>query len=129
MTGFCLTAVVVTLATWCAVDIYEFSIYFAPLRATADRWKRCPARFRSFLGKGLSCRYCLGHWLAAGVTLLVMRFPTTFANNLTVLDALLLIPIAARLAALISENVLQPLTGSEYEDGFPDTSTHGEPDP
>ena len=106
-----MTGVIVTFLTWSLCDLYDFSIYFVRLRTQAERWKNSPGRIRSFFGKGLTCRYCYGHWVAAGLLILLTILPTRFADGLTIFEILLLVPLTARLAVVLNDNILRPITG------------------
>lgn len=103
---------VIILLTWSACDLYEFSIYCSRLRKLARRWRDSPSPVQSFIGKGLTCRYCLSHWVAAGWFVLLWLLPTPW-----VVIPLLL--VAARVAVMIGENVLPPITE------IPETKSQG----
>ena len=105
-----LTAVIVTLLTWSTCDLYDFAIYFSRLRDLAKRWSDSPFPVRSWIGKGLSCRYCLSHWVAAGWLILLFFAPTRFAADLTMIEAVLLVLVTARIAVLIGDNILPPIS-------------------
>ena len=110
MMNLILTAVIVTLLTWSTCDLYDFAIYFSRLRDLAKRWSDSPFPVRSWIGKGLTCRYCLSHWVAAGWLTLLFLLPTRFAADLTMIEAVLLVLMAARIAVLIGDNILPPIS-------------------
>ena len=125
MASFVLTCVIVTLLTWSSCDLYEFSIYCSQLRDLAKRWYDSTSPVRSFIGKGLSCRYCLGHWVAAGWVLLLLFLPTRFTVGLTLFEAVVIVLLAPRIAVLIFENILPPIvteqcktTSGETRNGY-----------
>lgn len=56
--------VIVSLATWQAVEIWQHSSLFAGWRADVEVWLATDTRVRSFLGALLSCPHCLSVWVA-----------------------------------------------------------------
>ena len=110
MMNLILTVVIVTLLTWSTCDLYDFAIYFSRLRALAKRWSDSPFPVRSWIGKGLTCRYCLSHWVAAGWLTLLFLAPTRFAADLTMIEVVLLVLVSARIAVLIGDNILPPIS-------------------
>lgn len=113
MTGFILTGTVVTLATWALADIYFYSLPFERIRRYGQSLGESNCPFKVLFGYGLNCRYCLGHWIAAILLLAVLVLPTCFGVVLTLLEAVFLAAITPRLALMIHENVLRPIT---YDD-------------
>ena len=122
MIEFVLTGIVVTLATWALGDIYFYSLYFERIRRYGRSLERADQRWKSILGYGLNCRYCLNHWIAAALILTVLFFPTRFGKNLTLLEAAFLAAIVPRLALLIHENVLRPITYADENREEPNES-------
>ena len=110
MTNLILTAVIVILLTWSTCDLYDFAIYFSRLRDLVKRWSDSLPSVRSWIGKGLTCRYCLSHWVAAGWLILLFLLPTRLAADLTMIEAALLVLITARIAVLIGDNILPPIS-------------------
>ena len=109
MYEFLLTCTAVTLATWSLVDLFIYSILFDPARSYVSHWEESPIAWQRIVGYGLKCPYCLSHWFATGILLLTWLLQPAFATGLTFWEAVLLIPISARLAELVRENVLPPL--------------------
>lgn len=109
MLEFAFAAVVVTLVTWALIDIYLYCALLDPLRRRAAVWKRSPRRWQAILGYGLQCPYCLGHWVAAALVPAVMALPNSFGQNLSFLDGLFLVTVAARVSTMLRENVLRPI--------------------
>ena len=105
-----LATLVVMLGTWAFVDIYLYHALFDRVRHWGKAWEQSPDRWKSLFGYGLNCPYCLGHWVAAGLVLSLLLFPTSLGGHLTLLDALLVVVIAARAAAMLRENVLRPIS-------------------
>ena len=110
MIGFVLTGIVVSLTTWALADIYFYSFYFVRIRSFGQSLAETDGCWKKRLGYGLNCRYCLSHWIAAWSLLAVLIFPTCFGNNLTLLEASFLAAIAPRLALVLHDNILRPLT-------------------
>jgi len=111
MLEFAFAAVVVTLATWAILDIYLYSALFGPVRRYAAVLEQSTVRWKAILGYGLDCPYCLGHWVAVGLVLAAALLPNSFAPQITLLDGVFLVALAARLSAMLRENVLRPLSG------------------
>lgn len=51
--------------------------------------------------------------------LAILIFPTCFGNNLTILEALTLAAIAPRLALVLHENILRPVTYADEQEEVP----------
>lgn len=122
MIGFVLTGLVVTLATWACCDIYFYGAHFERIRSFGGSLAKSDTRWKSTLGYGLNCRYCLGHWIAAGQLLAVLILPTGFGERLTPLEAVFLAAIAPRLALVLHDNILRPITYAD-ENGVEPTES------
>jgi hypothetical protein len=109
MITFVCVAVVAMFTTWALIDIYFYSVLFDGVRGKAEQWEQSHKRRLRILGYGLSCRYCLSHWTAAVVLLLLLLLPNHIAASLTIFEAILLIPIVARLSVVLRENILPPV--------------------
>lgn len=115
MTDFLFTLAVLTFALWGLMDIYFYNILFDPVRAFGERLVQNPSWAKRIFGYGLNCRYCLSHWAALLLLAPVMIFPCCVAQNLTIVDALLILVTVPRLALVLHDYVLRPLT---YEDSY-----------
>ena len=123
MLEFTFTAVVLTLGTWALVDIYLYNALLQRVRHLAVLWEQSPVRWKAMLGYGLQCPYCLGHWVAAGLVLAVLMLPSSLGQTISVLDAIFLVLIAARVSTMLRENVLRPITADLLADQSQDISS------
>ena len=101
---------VVTLATWTIVDIWLYGSIMQPFRDIVTRWETSQSRLFRFIGHGLNCGYCVGHWVVAFILACTLILPNTFSGNLTIFEAILLVPIAARLSIILRDNCLMPVS-------------------
>ncbi len=120
MIDFLLTLAVLTLALWGLMDIYFTHPLFDPVRTFGDQWAKHPDWKKNVFGYGLNCRYCLSHWVALLLIVLVMHVPNRFAADLSALDAFLLLVIAPRLALVLHDHLLPPLKYGDSYDDHPD---------
>ena len=123
MIGFVLTGIVVTFTTWALADIYFYSVYFERIRGYGQSLAETDCCWKKTLGYGLNCRYCLSHWIAAGQLFAVLVFPTCFGENLTLLEAVFLAAMTPRLALVLHDNILRPLTYSDESGEEPNESS------
>jgi len=64
--------VLAALATCQAVEVFHHGSLFAPARARAFRWSTCDGpRPLRLAGELLLCPFCLSHWVAAAMVILV----------------------------------------------------------
>jgi hypothetical protein len=108
--SFVFTCLVATFATWSLIDIYFYSVFFVRVQQWAEFLQQSDNWGKRTLGYGLTCPYCLGHWVAALVLILLYLVPNSVVATPTILDMLLLLPMTARFAELMRENTLRPMT-------------------
>jgi hypothetical protein len=127
MSDFFVLHSVVLLAVWSVVDIWTFSRLTRMPREFFERWMASKNSWIRFFGEGILCDYCCSHYVAAGLYLLLLLFPTVWSAHLTLTECLVMIPVVARVSVILRENVIPPLTGEVDvdEDSSQENETNG----
>jgi hypothetical protein len=120
MIDFLFALAVLSLALWGLMDIYFTHLLFDPIREFGKKWSRSRDRNKKVLGYGLTCRYCLSHWAALVLIVLILKYPSCLAIDLSTLDAFLLLVITPRLALVLHDYLLPPLRYEDTQDKNPD---------
>jgi hypothetical protein len=99
-------AAIVTLFVWAVVDIYFISVVFEPFHFAVEKYEEHGNWFIRHFAIMLNCPYCFSHWVATPTSLAV-----SFLMGTPLWAGIVLIPIAARLAAMLRENTFPPTSG------------------
>ena len=101
MLTFVFIGLVTALATWSLVGLYFDSVLFDGIRRRVQTWEKSARPWKKRIGSGLECPYCLGHWVAGVLLLLLLILPK--------FEMLLLLFIAPKIAVALRENLLGPI--------------------
>jgi hypothetical protein len=108
-----------SLLVWALTDLYFSSVLFKLFREKGVRMIDTYAenRLKHKLGYLLNCPYCFSHWVAAVVNLilgfLIIFIGVTSIPVSCLILVILLIPVTARIANVIKDHTLPPVT---YDD-------------
>jgi hypothetical protein len=96
----------VTLFVWAVVDIYFISVVFDPFHFAVEKYEEHSNWLIRHFAIMLNCPYCFSHWVATPASLAATYFMGT-----PLWIGIAIIPISARLAALLRENTFPPVSG------------------
>ena len=115
MVDLLLLLFLVAVLNWAVVDIYFYSIIFAPIREYGAGWEKSTGGLRQMFRYLLDCPFCLSHWTAAASLAVITGIGHVGWLPVTLhpLAAVVFIPVVARVSLVMRDYSLPPLLNYE----------------